>query len=128
MSDKKTCPVCGGIDIVTSVGRRTLCFIEGLAVDYDATLDHCNTCSEEGDFDAVDDRKIEKAIYNTEAAFIERTLQGLISGYGNLGNVARVLGVAQRDLSGMLIQHTKTDFALMRILYNYDWLIEDLDT
>ncbi len=126
MSKKSaTCPSCGSNDVLRnekeSRGRLTL----GQEFFYKEILYKCNSCEEEGDFNAENDESFLNAQKDAQAIFAKNILE-------NMSNVGITMAMFERvfELPARTLTRWKNgDFsasalALLRIVATYPWIIE----
>lgn len=127
--ENKTCPVCGSDDVRTEVESRAIAAQLGSSVAYDAVVDHCGACGESGDFEAVNDSRIEVALRESEIASVKRMLDNLASQGISNASLERALRLPQRTTSrwkeGKLSAGAA---ALLRAISVYPWLVEVADS
>lgn len=126
MSKKLTsCPSCGSNDVLRnekeSRGHLTL----GQEFFYNEIIYKCNSCEEEGDFNAENDESFLKGQKDAQAIFTKNILE-------NMSNVGITMAMFERvfELPARTLTRWKNgDFsasalALLRIIATYPWIIE----
>ena len=124
----KTCPVCASDNITSETVQRVVAATLGPPKIYAAVVDSCGECGEVGDFDAVNDARIEEALRESEVASIRMMLDELAQAGISNASVERALRLPQRTTArwkdGKLSAGAA---ALIRMVRTYPWMLEVAD-
>lgn len=124
----KTCPVCASDTVTSTTEKRVVTATLGPPWTYAAVVDSCATCGEVGDFEAVNDERIEVALRESEVASIRAMLDELASKGISNASLERALRLPQRTTArwkeGKLSAGAA---ALIRMVRTFPWMLEVAD-
>ena len=114
-----SCPVCGSTSVSTFKETRSAVSRFGTSQSYEATVNLCRQCGEEGDFDAVSDHAIEKAFDEANSVGVQDKLARLEAVGFSVVSIERILQLPIRSLRQLLIGDrapTRQEAALVMLL------------
>jgi hypothetical protein len=113
------CPVCASTLIKTSKVPRSVVSRFGTSHPYEATVNTCGDCGEEGDFDVVNDPAIEEAFDDANSVGVQEKLARLEAQGFSVASIERVLQLPARSLRPLLLGDrtpTRQEAALVMLL------------
>ena len=114
-----SCPVCDSTSVSTFKETRSAVSRFGTSQSYEATVNLCRHCGEEGDFDAVSDHAIEKAFDEANSVGVQDKLARLEAVGFSVVSIERILQLPIRSLRQLLIGDrapTRQEAALVMLL------------
>jgi len=129
MDTNKTCPVCGSEDIIEKKIRHILAEPFGGSLAVGLNEDRCNTCDTRGDFQNVNDAKVDRQLEELRAAAVKNILQDFADHNYSFASMERALELPQRTLTKWKKtgKSAAAGLSLLRLLRIFPWLLEVAD-
>ena len=98
-----SCPVCASTSVSTFKETRNAVSRFGTRQSYEAVVNLCRHCGEEGDFDAASDPAIEEAFDEANSVGVQEKLARLEAQGFSVVSIERVLQLPIRSLRPLLL-------------------------